>query len=753
MTRRLLCTSLLLALCLPATAATPAAPAFDAASAWQQFLAKGELGTAIGAFDVMDTVGYDGSQVNAEACAQHRDDIARSVAAAPVSILVRRIAYLCAEAVADDAAAEREMTVLAALSRYALGQAGDFNKPIRVIGAADATALVAASGLQVLSVTYQWPRPERYFPLVVVGWDSDAKVEHHLTFDYIDTMYQIAREEPNKGLTLLRNGLVVSVVSSVDAELSARDIKAVRDSRDTDGVAQRLEILRPAAREGGLRSALEWVQLCGAKPTATCGDGFVDAVLPRAEQQQALPMLLLAYAYLQGLGVERDEAAAWTLLDAADRRWPNHGATAEFTRLWLSLHDDPIANADVPVALQKRLDRAVADGNRFARYEALRRKVLSPAKPKLEAADIAFLSSTAMNGNGTGFALLADYHDLQAEPQLRLQVLGKAAEAGHVKSQATYAWELLYGSGARDAELGKRYVFEAAQGGHPWALRHLADDSSREGQWPLAEKWLLPAVYGGDVDALFDLGELYAAGRPGVEGKASNAVDIFKSLADGDYASRARVSLADMATQGLGMKKNPQQALQWLLPVAEKGDLDAQTRLGLGYLYGDFGKVDEAKAMRWLQPPLAAKHGWASSAYGSWLYHHGQTPKARAQAFALWQQSADAGTSDAYNEIAWASCTSPYPDAFDPKRGIQTVAKMDEPTLLDLPELDTVAACYAAAGDFKRAVELQALALERVDALAVKQPDYKEMAARVRERLALYRADRHYVDEEDRKSL
>jgi hypothetical protein len=50
-------------------------------------------------------------------------------------------------------------------------------------------------------------------------------------------------------------------------------------------------------------------------------------------------------------------------------------------------------------------------------------------------------------------------------------------------------------------------------------------------------------------------------------------------------------------------------------------------------------------------------------------------------------------------------------------------------------------------------VELQALALQRADALASKQPDYKETADSFRERLALYRANRHYIDEEDRKSL
>ncbi|MGO4222967.1 tetratricopeptide repeat protein [Lysobacter sp. TAF61] len=740
----------LLALAAPAAAAGPATPDFDAAQAWQQFLAHGEFEPATKAFDLMDTVSYDGEHVDAAACTQHRDVVASSVAAAPISIVVRRIAYMCAQATGDDAAAEREMTALAALSRYALGQAGDpgTSKPIRVLGASDATALVMASGMDVLSVTYDSPRPERYFPLVIVGWDAEAKVERHLTFDYIDTMYQISRSEPGYGFPVLRNGLVVNMIDGASNEPSARDVTAVRKSRETDDIDEKLEVLRPAARDGGLRSAFEWAQVCGTAPTTACGEGFVDALLPRAEQKQALSMVLLAYAHLQGLGVARDEATAWTLLDAADRRWPNYGATAEFTRLWLRMHEDPIPDDAMPPALQKRLDRAAAEGNRFARREALRRKVLSKAKPKLDADELAFLAEPAENGNGAGFALLADYYDREGQPQLERQWQEKSADAGTAMAQATYGSALIFGDGARDAVRGEQYVVLAAHGGVVWAMRHRAELSLREGQWAQAEKWLLPAAYMGDFDALFDIADLYARDEPGLQGNAADAVRILKALADGSQAGRARASLADMALAGRGMKKDPQQALQWLLPVAEKGDLYAQARLGMSYLWGDFGKVDEAKAMRWLKAPLAARQPWASTFYGSWLFHHKGSPQTRAQAIVLWQQGADGGMTNAYNELAWAACTSPYPDTFNPAMGMQAVAKMAEPTTLDLPELDTVAACHAAAGDFKRAVELQALALERADAMAVKLPDYKEMADGFRERLALYRADRHYVQDE-----
>jgi hypothetical protein len=97
--------------------------------------------------------------------------------------------------------------------------------------------------------------------------------------------------------------------------------------------------------------------------------------------------------------------------------------------------------------------------------------------------------------------------------------------------------------------------------------------------------------------------------------------------------------------------------------------------------------------------------------------------------------------------MAWASCTSPHADMYDPARGMETVAKMPRTDLLDLPELDTVAACYAAGGDFKRAAELQAQALERLEPLVKAEPGvYREMVKEFRGRLALYQSGKRYVD-------
>ena len=78
---------------------------------------------------------------------------------------------------------------------------------------------------------------------------------------------------------------------------------------------------------------------------------------------------------------------------------------------------------------------------------------------------------------------------------------------------------------------------------------------------------------------------------------------------------------------------------------------------------------------------------------------------------------------------------------------------MGDPLELGPAEVDTVAACHAAAGEFERARELQSLAIEQV---AVQLPadgnaDVDDVAASLegfRQRLALYEGSQGYVEHE-----
>ena len=106
---------------------------------WERFLASADADKAYGALDVLNSVDYDIESVDAEKCAQHDADLKAAITAAPVSMAVRRAAFLCADATGDAAAAEREMAILAALSQYALKQSGAeplLGDPMRVMAPA-----------------------------------------------------------------------------------------------------------------------------------------------------------------------------------------------------------------------------------------------------------------------------------------------------------------------------------------------------------------------------------------------------------------------------------------------------------------------------------------------------------------------------------------------------------------------------------------------------------------------------------------
>ncbi|HEY0502778.1 MAG TPA: tetratricopeptide repeat protein [Lysobacter sp.] len=742
--KRLAVLSLALAAVLAAPARADAA--FDADAAWRTFLANGDREAAYSAYDILDQVGYQGATVDAERCSRHRADVDRAVATVPVSIAVRRAAFLCAQARKDDADAERQMEALAALSRLALAKAGDpaTTWPIRVMAPADAVALIGTSGLEMSYGYYASVWPARYQPLVVVAWDAQAKIERHYVFDFIDVLYTIERKHPYAGNAMLRHALSSGLVNSwaQGEDAIAIDLKAVRDARQMDAPALRAQTLRVAARKGGLLSASTWLLLCAQSPFKGCDDDLVDVLLSGAEQKQALPMLLLAFAHARGIGVERDPDAAMQLLDGAQRLWPL--ALPEYVELWAAVDDGPL-----PPALQTRLDRLAAQGSRFPQRFAIARKV-AQGDVELSPAEIAFLADPAENGNGAGYDKLGVYFEERGPADQRRAWLEKGAAAGAARSQAYLGSDLIYGDLAtRDPARGERLVEQAAQGGQTWAMRHLAERERMAGRWSSAQGWLAAAMQNGDTDAALDLADLFAAELPGVTGKLADAVELYRSLSD-EGSARARRSLASLALEGTGMKKDPAQARQWLAQDAERGDTLSQTELAMGYLRGDFGAVDEKKGEEWIQRALQAKEERAYNAYGGWLYHRKHTPQSRAQAIALWLQSIEAGHDDAYNELAWASCTSPFPDSFDAARGMSVAEKMGDPGALDLPEQDTVAACYAATGRFREASDLQARAVARLDELArADKQRWKPMADDFRVRLALYKAGRAYLDSEE----
>jgi TPR repeat protein len=719
----------------------------DAAGIWKQFLETADVNAAYGALDVLDKVGYDGTSVDAAKCGDNRDAMRAAVAAAPASMAIRRAAFLCADALNDAATAEREMAVLAALSQYAMKQAGTeslMSDPIRVMAAVDAYALVESLGMTAQYEYYSQLRANRYFPLVIAAWDDEAKQERRLRFDYVDTAYTLSRGSSLAGFPMLRTVMATSFIEGGvkgDA-LAAVDIAAVQAAAGEVKPEDKVAKLRRSANAGGVQAATTWLVVCALAPKyPDCADGLVDALLPEAEDKNAIAMVLLSFAQHEGIGVKRDTVAAWALLDAAERVAPQE-AVVDFVSLWSVTR----GGVPLPAEAEQRLART-AETVKTARLAAIQRKAM--AKAELGPNDLAFLADPEVNRRGQGLAVLVDYFEAMGRKKEQQDATVKAALAGATAAKARYAVALVSGADGipRDVERGEALFAEAAHDGNVRAAMFKAGRSFLGGRYADAENWALAPASAADADAIMFLADLYTQDRPGVSGKMDRALRIYNALAADANGAPARRALAELALRGKGIPKDPAKAEQWLRDDASAGDHDSEAALGHHYLKGDFGKVDEAEGRQWMQRAIAANNERAFVEYGDWLFQAKNDPKSRAEGLEIYARGEAAGYISSLNSHVWVLCTSTHDDVYDPAHGLEMSKRLGDPDFMSPAVLDTVAACEAAAGHFKRAVALQERAATQLAVLdTTPKPDRDAKQPGYRQRLDLYRAGKAYRD-------
>src|SRR5690606_33935304 len=515
-------------------------------------------------------------------------------------------------------------------------------------------------------------RTERHFPLVVAAWDEELGKERHLAFDYIDVVHAIDRDDSYSGFPVQRQLLAEAFVESQAkiGEAQAIDWQAIEAARQTGDAREKVARLRDAAQGGGLQSAVSWLVVCARNPYPGCGDGLVDALLPQAEKEHAAFTTLLAIAHAAGIGIDEDASAAAALLDTANRRWHDDGAIVYFARNWGVLDA-----GEAPGFLQQRMAQAAARGNVVVPVVTASWKLYGggEGKPELTAAETAALADVANNGTGQGYAMLADYHHRREETPVSDAWSAKAAEAGNAGSQAGTGIAA-FGRARNQAQRSEalRMVARGAQGGSSYGMRFMAYQSSRAEQWADAEAWLMDAARRGEIDAMLDVADIYERERPGIRGKQQQAIDTYRALAAEDDQAEARRRLATMALDGRGIDKDPAQAERWLLQDAEKGDGVSANLLASAYLRGQLGERDEAKGAAWMERAIAAGETDAYADYGSWhFYLNGNTLPSRRRGIELWQEGVDAGSRMALNNLAWARCTAPEPELFDPAKGLE----------------------------------------------------------------------------------
>lgn len=436
---------------------------------WRRFLADAELGAVYDRYDAIDAVGYIHVAVDADACRDHAVELREAVIAAPVSIALHRVAMMCADAVGDAPMAEREIAALASLSKHALTGRGDsaWRKPIAVLSPRDVYALIALLGYEYRYEYYQGVDPKRYLPLRVAVWDPEEKLERHLVFDFVDVANAIDRDGEYIGYPYHRHLLAEAFAESQNSggEIVGADMLAMQAGFLVGDSAERVAKLREAASRGGVASLTNGVLICAGEKIDGCADGLIDALLPLAEQKHAMPMALLAMAYAEGVGAEKDMKTAEALLDGADRRWHQRGASAMYAALESTMHNSKFSDFTL-----RRPRGSSAVGNVDAEVLMVLQEIVI-AKRALSAQEIAVLERASNNGVGMGYGILAEYYETRSMTSAAAAALDKAAEHGHAMSQRKRALNAIRAGGdSTPRETWWPWMTAAAQGGG--RLRH-----------------------------------------------------------------------------------------------------------------------------------------------------------------------------------------------------------------------------------------------------------------------------------------
>jgi tetratricopeptide (TPR) repeat protein len=165
----------------------------------------------------------------------------------------------------------------------------------------------------------------------------------------------------------------------------------------------------------------------------------------------------------------------------------------------------------------------------------------------------------------------------------------------------------------------------------------------------------------------------------------------------------------------------------------------AEAHANLGYTLSLQGKFDDAyehltEAIR-LNPKIASGHFNLANV----LLHKGKT----AEAIIQFEEalSLEPGSVQCMNDLAWLLATTSKTELCDPNRAIMLSEKACELTNYKKPELlDTLAAGYAAGGNYSKAVETAEKALELC------KPSQEKLKKEIILRLDLYKKKKPYIE-------
>ena len=245
----------------------------------------------------------------------------------------------------------------------------------------------------------------------------------------------------------------------------------------------------------------------------------------------------------------------------------------------------------------------------------------------------------------------------------------KAAEQGHTRGQILLG--NCYCSGIEGNKADAVVWFrKAAEQSDPVA-QYMLGNCYKNGQGVNTDeleavKWYQKAAEQGNASAQCALGECFYFGS-GVDRDYVEAVNWFRKAAEPDNSvldrvvlgegvlsdriegnDRAKFMLGECYYNGLGVNKDPKEAVKWYRKAMKQGNADAQFALGNCYYSGNGVSQDPDEALKWYHK--AAEQGHAAAQYT--LAEKYYLKEDDANAVKWYRKAAEQGHADAQYELA-----------------------------------------------------------------------------------------------------